>query len=86
LRDVARLNAFLAAKNRDAARRAVRAIREGVRVLARHPEIGPAVEGMPPEFRRWSIDFGHSGYAVLYRYEDTDVVILAVRHAREIDF
>jgi plasmid stabilization system protein ParE len=54
LRDVARLHGFLAPKNRDAARRAVRAIRQGVKTLAAHPEIGRPVDEMPPEFREWS--------------------------------
>jgi len=51
LRDVARLHRFLAPKHRDAARRAVAAIRQGVKALGAHPEIGRPVEEMPTEFR-----------------------------------
>ncbi len=40
LQDVARLRAFLSDKSNDAARRAIGAIRDGVRVLERHPEAG----------------------------------------------
>lgn len=86
LRDVARLHSFLAPKNRDAARRAVRAIREGVNALAAHPEIGRPVEEMPPEFREWFIRFGDSSYAALYRYDGEMVAILAVRHGKEAGY
>jgi plasmid stabilization system protein ParE len=65
LRDVARLHAFLAPKNRGVARRAIRAIRQGVRVLRTHPEIGRPVDEMPPEFRERFVQFGNSGYVVL---------------------
>ena len=86
VRDVARLHAFLAPKNRKAARRAVRAIRQGVKALAAHPEIGRPIEEMPPEFREWFIQFGDSGYVALYRYNGELVAILAVRHGREAGY
>ena len=86
LRDVARLHAFLAPKSRDAARRAVRAIREGVKLLGKHPEMGRPVEEMPEEFREWVIEFGSGAYVALYRYEGREVVILAVRHGREVGY
>ncbi len=83
---MARLHGFLAPKNRDAARRAIRAIRQGVKALATHPEIGRPVEEMPPEFREWIIPFGDSGYVALYRYDGELVAILAVRHRREAGY
>lgn len=86
VRDVARLHDFLAPKNRKAARRAVRAIRQGVKALAAHPEIGRPIEEMPPEFREWFIQFGDSGYVALYRYNGELVAILAVRHGREAGY
>jgi plasmid stabilization system protein ParE len=86
LRDLSRLHAFLAPKNRTAARRAVRAIREGVKALATHPEMGRPAEGMPPQFREWFIQFGRSGYLALYRYEGELVAILAVRHGKEAGY
>jgi plasmid stabilization system protein ParE len=86
VRDIARLHAFLAPKNRKAARRAVRAIRQGVKALAAHPEIGRPIEEMPPEFREWFIQFGDSGYVALYRYNGELVAILAVRHGREAGY
>jgi plasmid stabilization system protein ParE len=83
LRDVARLHDFLNSKSRDAAKRAVKAIRQGVKALAKHPEIGRPVEEMPPEFREWIIEFGHGAYVVIYHFNRNEVVILAIRHGRE---
>jgi plasmid stabilization system protein ParE len=86
LRDVARLHAFLASKNREVAQRAVRRIRQGVKSLRAHPEIGRPVDQMPPEFRERFVRFGNGGYVVLYRYDGSQVAILAVRHAREAGY
>jgi plasmid stabilization system protein ParE len=86
LQDVARLHKFLAPKSTDAARRAVKTIRQGVKALSKHPEIGRPVEELPPEFREWVIEFGHGAYVVLYHYDRKQIVILAVRHGREAGF
>ncbi len=86
LRDVHRLYRFLAGKSTDAATRAVKAIRSGVRMLAQHPEIGRPAEDMEPEYREWLIDFGDSGYVALYRYDGETVLIVAVRHQREAGY
>ncbi len=86
LQDVARLHAFLAPKNRDAARRAASAIRRGVKTIAEQPEIGRPASGMPVEFRDWFIPFGQSGYVVRYRFDGAVVAILAVRHGKEAGY
>jgi plasmid stabilization system protein ParE len=86
LLDVARLHDFLAPKSRDAAKRAIKAIRQGVKALARHPEIGRPVEEMPTEFREWVIEFGSGAYIALYHYDGKEVVLLAVRHGREAGY
>jgi plasmid stabilization system protein ParE len=86
LHDVQRLYRFLAEKNMDAAKRAVKTIREGIKVLAYQPGIGRPAENMGPEFREWLIDFGDSGYIALYRYDGQTAVILAVRHQREAGY
>ena len=83
LLDVARLHAFLVPKSRDAAQRAVKAIRQGVKALAKHPESGRPVEELPPEFREWVIEFGRGAYVALYHYDGKQIVMLAVRHGRE---
>ena len=74
LQDVARLYSFLAPKSRDAAQRAVKAIRQ---------------EELPPEFREWVIEFGHGAYVALYHNDGKQVVILvilAIRHGREAGY
>lgn len=86
LRDVARLHAFLKPKNPDAASRAVKAIRQSVRLLAQHPEAGRPAEDMQPEFREWLIEFGGGGYVAFYRYDGGDVVILTVRRVKEAGY
>ena len=86
LKDLARLQQFLADKNPNAARRAIRAIRNGLNLLTTHPEIGRHVEDMEPEFREWLIRFGSSGYVALYRFDGNAAVVLAVRHAKEAGY
>jgi plasmid stabilization system protein ParE len=86
LPDVARLHAFLAPKSRDAAKRAIKAIRQGVKALAKHPEIGRPVEELPPEFREWVIEFGGGAYVALYHCDGKEIVILAIRHGREAGY
>lgn len=84
--DVARLYDFLAPKSRDASKRAIKAIRQGIKALRTHPELGRPVEEMPAEFREWVIEFGHGAYVALYHYDGKQVVILAVRHGREAGY
>ncbi|MCF3945650.1 type II toxin-antitoxin system RelE/ParE family toxin [Acidiphilium sp. AL] len=86
LADVQRLYRFLASRNAEAARRAVRAIRAGAKILAHQPQIGRPIEDMEPEFREWLIDFGDSGYVVLYRFDGETAAILAVRHQKEAGY
>ena len=86
LSDVARLHDFLVTKSPDAARRAVQAIRQGVKLLGKHPEMGRPVEELPVEFREWVIEFGSGAYVAIYHFAGKEVVILAVRHGREAGY
>ena len=86
LEGVQRCYRFLAPKNAGAASRAVRAIREGMRIVAEYPGAGRPADKMDPEFREWPIPFGDSGYVVLYRVEGDLAVVLAVRHQREAGY
>lgn len=86
LADVQRLYRFLAPKDEAAARRAIRTIRAGVKILAHQPQAGRPVEELDPAFREWLIDFGSSGYIALYRFDDKTVTILAVRHQKEAGY
>ncbi|MCB1675452.1 MAG: type II toxin-antitoxin system RelE/ParE family toxin [Halioglobus sp.] len=83
LADVQRLYRFLAIKDEDAARRAIKTIRAGVKILALQPQAGRPVDDMDPAFREWLIDFGSGGYIVLYRLEGATATVLAVRHQKE---
>lgn len=86
LLDVKRLYDFLKPKDLDAAKRAVKAIRQGVKVLENHSGVGRPVEDMKDEFRDWIIDYGDSGYVVRYRIDQRFVMVLAVRHQKEVGF
>jgi len=86
LLDIQRLYRFLAEKNIDAAKNAVKAIRGSVKVLATQPEVGRPADDMEPEYREWIIDFGASGYIVLYHYQGQTAVIVAVRHQKEAGY
>lgn len=86
LLDIQRLYRFLAAKSPEAAKRAVKAIREAVKILASSPEVGRPVAEMDQAFREWLVDFGDSGYIALYRYDGQTVLILAVRHQSEVGY
>jgi plasmid stabilization system protein ParE len=39
-----------------------------------------------PDYREWPISFGNYGYLALYRLDGGDVVLLAIRHGRELDY
>jgi plasmid stabilization system protein ParE len=84
--DVARLHNFLAPKSPDAAKRAVKAIRQRVKALGKFPQMGRPVDELPPEFREWVIEFGSGAYVVLYHFDGKEVVILAVKHGREAGY
>ena len=86
LLDVQRLYRFVAEKNIDAARRAVKAIRQDMKLIARQPGIGRPAQDMEPQYREWLIGFGDSGYIALYRYDGQTAVILAVRHQKDAGY
>jgi plasmid stabilization system protein ParE len=86
LADVQRLHRFLASKDSDAAQRAVGAVRNGIKILAQRPRVGRPVEDMDSEFREWPIEFGNSGYVVLYHFDGETTAILAVRHQKEAGY
>ncbi len=86
LRDVIQQHDFLAPMSCDAASRAVKAIRQGVKLLGRHPEMGRPVEDLPEEVREWVIEFGSGAYVALYRYDGKEVILLTIRHGREVGY
>ncbi len=84
LLDMQRLHRFLAPKSPEAAKRAVTAIRQGIKTLALQPGVGRPAEEFPADYREWMIDFGDSGYIALYHFDGQTAVILAVRHQKEL--
>ena len=86
LHDLQRLYRFLTPKDIRAAKRAIKAIRDGVKILAHQPNLGRPTDDMPPEFREWLIDFGSSGYVALYHLDAKAITILAIRHQREAGY
>jgi plasmid stabilization system protein ParE len=83
--DLVRLHKFLAERDTAVASRAIDEIQASLIPLTRMPKIGRlADDGL----RELIIDFGSSGYLVLYDFDETidEIVVLAVRHQKEIDY
>src|SRR6266542_3323072 len=85
LADLVRLAEFLAKDDSAAGEATVELITGAVEVLAAHPLIGRRVEG---ELRELVISRGRTGYLALYEYHAAldHVVVLAIRHQREVGF
>lgn len=84
LRDLERLRDFLRTKNLPAARRAATKILQSLRSLEQNPEMGRQVVGRPAAYRELVIPFGRDGYIAAYRYTGDALVVLGIRHQREI--
>lgn len=83
--DLARLRAFLKAKSPDSAERSGQVIARGLRSLEDFPEQGRPIDALD-EGRELIIEFGVSGYVALYRVTEDHVVVLAIRHQREVGY
>jgi plasmid stabilization system protein ParE len=83
VRDLERLAAFLR-DDAAAAGATARTIFDGLRVLQKHPLIGRT---LAPGRRELVIYRGRTGYLAQYHYDPLadEVLILAIRHQREID-
>ncbi len=86
LLDIQRLYRFLAKINIGAAQQTVKVIRERVKILTKQPEVGRPIDDMDPEYREWPINFGDTGYIALYHYDGKIVLIVAVRHQKEVAY
>lgn len=86
LEDLERIFEFNFARDPGTALDHIRRIREGISILANHPEIGRAVAGSP--LRELVISHGASGYIALYQHSPLEemVRITAVRHQREAGY
>jgi plasmid stabilization system protein ParE len=85
-RDLSRLYDFLEPKDRNAAIRAIKTIRQRLSLLARHPEMGRPVDEAPVGRRELVIDFGQSSYVALYQLEGEHILVLAIRYGREAGY
>ena len=84
LDDLERLAKFLRDSDPKEASKTIPLILDGLKVLANHPLIGRPIDA---ERRELLVYRGRSGYIAQYafRASDDEVVILAVRHQRELD-
>lgn len=83
--DLQRLHRFLAEKNPDAARRAMRTIRDKLRTLEQFPRLGPADPDRPGT-RQFFMPSGAAGYVVRYGVLEDTVIVLAIRHMWEAGY
>lgn len=85
LADLERLTDFLLETEPAAALETVGLIAEAVQVLENHPFMGRLVEY---DLRELVISRGRTGYVALYSYEEQHdtVLLLTVRHQREVGF
>ncbi len=86
IRDLQRLREFLRSKSPAAAQRAGEAILKAAKILGRHPFIGRPVDDLPDPYRELVINFGDSGYLARYRVDGDSVIVLAIRHQKEVGF
>jgi len=84
LDDLERLAAFLRASDPVAAAETLPLILNGIKVLSSHPLIGRPID---VNRRELLIYRGRSGYVAQYsfRLASDEVVVLAIRHQREVD-
>ncbi|WP_273028316.1 type II toxin-antitoxin system RelE/ParE family toxin [Massilia timonae] len=85
LADLERISDFLAPEGAGAQLEALDLIDEAVAVLVRHPLIGRLAEH---DLRELIISQAKTGYIALYSYEAEQdaILILAIRHQREVGF
>jgi addiction module RelE/StbE family toxin len=86
LRDLERIREFLRPKSGSAARRAAEAIITSTKLLESHGHAGRPAEGYDETYRELIIDFGDSGYVALYRFHGDEVIILTIRHQKEVGY
>lgn len=82
IEDMDRLFSFLKEKNVRAAQRAARLIKSGADLLLDQPMIGRLMDDDSGR-RELFLPFGHSAYALRYKLEGEEVVIIRVWHGRE---
>ena len=77
---------FLAAKDTDAASAAMREIRGKAALLQQFPQAGRPTIDLEPEHRELLIPFGISGYVLIYEVVHDAILVLAVKHQKEVGY
>jgi plasmid stabilization system protein ParE len=84
--DLKRLYSYVLARNPSSARRARDAINKGIELLKEFPFTCRKAYDDSPFLRELVIQFGASGYVVLFKIIDASTVtVIAVRHQHEDD-
>lgn len=88
LQCIRRAYTFLAVDNdnKDAAKAAVKTIRQHANKLSRFPQAGKPADDLDPEHRELIIPFGGTGYTLIYEVWPGFILILAVRHQRQAGY
>jgi plasmid stabilization system protein ParE len=87
--DLERLHGFLAEVDDDLAARAIDEIAQAYEFLKRMPHSCRKAQlpASPQQFREMIVNFGKSGYVILFEITAEDeVVVTAVKHQRESDY
>lgn len=86
--DLQRLQNFLKTKNTLAAKKVSEVLIRGIRQLQTFPEMGRPVAHLPLEYQELVIEFGGSGYVMLYRHDEltNSLVILKIKHQKEAGY
>lgn len=84
--DLLRLSDFLAAKDADAAERAIQTVVRAVGIPEEFPYTCRRASGEDPFLRELVVPFGGNGYVVLFHIGIQHVTLLALRHQREDDY
>ena len=84
--DIERLFRFLVLRDKPAARKALNAIRNAIKILEQFPFNGRIADEDNPMVRELVIPFGSAGYVALYAVRGEMITILAIRHQFEEDY
>lgn len=74
--DLREIRKYLARHNREGADRAVRGIRDRIKLLGRHPRLGQKRDAIAPDLR----NFPSGDYVIFYRIDETGVLVLRILH------
>ena len=79
-----RIYHFLAIRDKVLAKRALSKIYQGAKMLDAQPLLGHSLPNTRPAGRELLVRFGRGGYLLRYIIENDRVVILGVRHSRQL--